>query len=36
MALSYANLFVGHVEQQFFEKYTKRIPDFLADTLMTA
>ena len=36
MGPSYANLFVGYVEQQIFERYTGPIPDFLADTLMTA
>ena len=35
---SYANLFVGYVEQQTFEQYTGPIPSwfFFADTLMTA
>ena len=28
MGPSYANLFVGHVEQQIFEQYTGPIPDF--------
>ena len=40
MGPSYANLFVGQqiiqIIQQIFERYTGPIPDFLADTLMTA
>ena len=28
MGPSYANLFVGYVEQQIFERYTGPIPDF--------
>ena len=36
MGPSYANLFVGYVEEQIFKQYTDPFLIFLADTLMTA